>query len=264
MAFAADALAADKGAYTLANPTPTNLMREMATDRPDATESPFTVDTGHVQVEMDFANFTRNRRDGGGTTQWGVAPFNLRLGLLNNVEAGIFVSPYIRASETPRGGPRETHSGFGDVTLRGKLNFWGNDGGATAFGLIADLTLPVATAGLGADRAEGTIFFPLAFELSAGWDGGAMTAAEFRSRGPGGGHRVVWNNTITVGHEIVKDVSGYLELTSSAGDGAHVATFNAGVAWKLDANTQLDTGANLGISRSADDVGLFVGLSRRF
>ncbi len=33
----------DKWQYNLLNPTPRNLMREMSTDRPDKTESPYTV-----------------------------------------------------------------------------------------------------------------------------------------------------------------------------------------------------------------------------
>lgn len=261
---AAPPVAADKSGYTLFKPTPERQLRELTTDRPDTTESPFTIDAGHAQVEMDFANLTRNRRDGARSTEWGAVPFNLRLGLLNHFEVGVFVSPYVRRAETPRGGPRETHAGFGDVTLRGKFNFWGNDGGGTAGGLIVNLTLPVATAGLGSGKTEGAIILPLVFELAGGWEGGAMTVAEFRSRGVGGGYRTVWNNTVTVGHEIVKDFSGYVELTSSAGDGAHVATFDFGVTWKLSAHTQLDCGARAGISRAADDLGVFAGISRRF
>jgi hypothetical protein len=37
-----------------------------------------------------------------------------------------------------------------------------------------------------------------------------------------------------------------------------------GVAWKLDANLQFDSGAKLGASRAADEVALFAGMSRRF
>lgn len=36
----------DKRNYTLFNPTPTAQMREMSTDHPDKTESPYTVDAG--------------------------------------------------------------------------------------------------------------------------------------------------------------------------------------------------------------------------
>src|SRR5258707_15821817 len=43
----------DKSGYTLFNPTPREYMRAFTTDRPDLTESPFTVDAGHFQLEMD-------------------------------------------------------------------------------------------------------------------------------------------------------------------------------------------------------------------
>lgn len=259
----AAASAAGKSGYTLANPTPTAQVRELTTDRPDVTESPFTVDAGHVQLEMDLANFTRNRLAGARTTGLGVAPFNLRLGLLNDFEAGIFVSPYARVSETPRGGPRVTRAGFGDITLRAKLNFFGNDGGGTAFGVVADLTLPTAVRGLGNDQVEGALILPVAFELGAGWDGGAMTVAGFHHRATGG-YQLAWTNSATLGHELVKNVSGYFELTSATGDGGHVATFDVGLAWKLDANTQLDCGVKFGLTRNADDLLGFAGVSRRF
>ena len=37
----------DKSGYTLFQPVPRELMREMSTDRPDQTESAYTVDAGH-------------------------------------------------------------------------------------------------------------------------------------------------------------------------------------------------------------------------
>src|ERR1019366_3059815 len=196
--------ATGKSGYSLANPTPAALLRELSTDRPDVTESPFTVDAGHAQLEMDFTNFTHNRLDGTRTAAWGVAPFNLRLGLLSNFEAGLFVSPYTRLAEVPRGGPRTTHSGFGDVTLRAKFNFFGNDGGESALGLIADLTLPTAASGLGSDKAEGALILPVAFEFADGWEGGAMTVAELRHRETGG-YKVAWTNSATFGHDLAKN-----------------------------------------------------------
>jgi hypothetical protein len=64
-------------------------LRELTTDRPDTTESPFTVDAAHLQLEMDVASYTRNRLDGVRTTEWALAPFNLRYGLTPRAEVGI-------------------------------------------------------------------------------------------------------------------------------------------------------------------------------
>jgi Putative MetA-pathway of phenol degradation len=253
----------DKSGYSFSNPVPAAWLRELTTDRPDATEGPYTVDAGHLQIEGDFATFTRNRLDGVRTRELSVAPFNLRVGVLNNFELGLFLDPYVRHSEEPPGSRREIQAGFGDLTVRAKFNFRGNEGGEPASGLIVDLKLPTAHRGLGNGAVEGAFFLPISLELSGGWELGAMTGLQIRHQ-EGGGSRGVWINTATLGHDLAEKISGYVELTSETGDGPQVATFNVGVAWQLNSNTQLDTGVNLGLSCHADDGRVFAGISRRF
>jgi hypothetical protein len=236
--------------------------RELSTDRPDATESPFTVEPGRVQLELDAASYTRNRLDGVRTTEWVVAPFNVRYGLAPAVEAGLFVTPHVHVTEKDRSGAKTIARGLGDTVLRLKLNLRGNDGGPLAFGVFADVKLPTAQDGLGNDQVEGALTFPVAFEVGGGWEGAAMTAVELVHTGAS--RRAVWVNTLVFGRDLAPDLGCFLELTSRAGDGAHVATFNCGLTRKLDANTQLDCGLNLGVSRTAPDLGVFAGLSRRW
>src|SRR3954466_11875848 len=50
----------DKSSFNLFNPVPEELLREMAPERPDKTDCPFTLDAGHFEVEMDFVNLTYN------------------------------------------------------------------------------------------------------------------------------------------------------------------------------------------------------------
>jgi hypothetical protein len=256
------ALAAGSAAAAEAPARAPGGLREMNTDRPDATEGPFTVDPGHVQLEMDAATYTRNRLDGVRTTEWSLAPFNLRYGLTSRLELGIFLNPHLRVTEEPRGGPKLTRQGWGDTTLRAKYNLCGNDGGSHALGLIADVTIPTAADGLGAERVEGALLVPVAFDLGAGWDGGTTSGLAWTETGSG--RRPVLINTVTVGHEIADKTGVYLEVTSAAGAGAHVATFNVGLTRKVNANLQLDCGANIGISRTAPDLTVFAGVSRRF
>ncbi len=237
-------------------------LRELTTDRPDATESPFTVDAGHLQLEMNVMSFTRNRLDGVRTTEWSVAPFNLRYGLTPATEVGIFVDPSIRVTEQVRNGPKSTVRGVGDTTLRAKWNFLGNDGGPIALGMFVDLKLPTAAAGLGNDQVEGALTLPVAYELGAGWEGAAMTAVEFAHTGSG--RRAVWVNTITFARDLATDLGGFVELTSAAGDGAHVATVNCGVTRRIGPGLQLDCGVYFGLSRAAPDLTVFAGLSRKF
>ena len=237
-------------------------LRALNPDRPDVTESPFTIDAGHLQVEMDLANYTRDAGDGRHAA-WGVAPFNLRLGVRENLELGLFVVPYLRETVQPSGGASETHAGFGDVTLRAKVNFRGNDGDGTALGLIADLKLPTATAGLGNGAVEGTILLPVSLDLGGGWDLGAMTGVGLR-RSDTGGRSGTWINSVTAGHGLTRDLAGYCEVATETAAGAPVATFDVGLTLKLNANTQLDVGAQFGLSRAADDTLVFTGLTRRY
>lgn len=138
----------------------------------------------------------------------------------------------------------------------------GNNGGATAFGMFADLKLPTAADGLGNNKVEGGVTFPIAYELGDGWAGAAMTSIQAYCTDRG--CRPVWLNTITFAHAIGRDVGGFLEVTSSAGDGSHQATFNCGLTYRTGANTQFDCGLNIGISKAAPDLMVFVGLSRRY
>src|SRR3712207_4619233 len=79
-----------KSGYHLFNPTPRALMREMSTDRPDKTESAYTVDAGHFQVEADVVAYGRDWRTAEAgepdAETWSFATTNLKLGLLNNLD----------------------------------------------------------------------------------------------------------------------------------------------------------------------------------
>ena len=44
--------------YWLLDPVPRQAMRPLSTDRPDQTESPYSVDAGHVQFEFEVAKAT--------------------------------------------------------------------------------------------------------------------------------------------------------------------------------------------------------------
>jgi hypothetical protein len=238
-------------------------MREMSTDRPDKTESPYTVDAGHFQLEMDLANYTADWDRGTNTETWNIAPFNLKVGLLNNVDLQFVFDSYLHERTT---GSR-TKSGVGDLTVRTKINFWGNDGGKTAFGVMPFVSFPTNTAGLGGDSVQGGIIFPLAVELPAGWGMGVMTEMDFLRNEEDSGYHAEFVNSVTFSHTIVGELSGYVEFFSvvSTEDAAPwIGTVDVGLTYQLTDNVQLDAGCNFGITRAADDLNPFVGISIRF
>ena len=81
---------ADKSGYTLWNPTPASLMRELSADRPDKTDSAYTVDAGHYQLEIDLVNWTLDRHNPEGRnvrlSVTEIAAANIKLGILNQLD----------------------------------------------------------------------------------------------------------------------------------------------------------------------------------
>ena len=258
----------DKSGYHLFNPTPRPLMREMSTDRPDKTESAYTVDAGHFQVEADLVAYSRDWRTAEAgepdTEAWSFATTNLKLGLLNNVDVQLIFSPYTRADFTD--GDSLTLDGFGDTTLRLKWNLWGNDGGPTALALMPFFTFPTAQDDLGAGALEGGLIVPLAVELPGGWGMGLMTQLDRLRDDDANGYHFQWTNTATVGRDIVGDLGGYVEFFGSVDTedtSDWEGTVDFGLTYAVTEDLQLDAGVNFGVTDAAEDVVVFVGLSWR-
>ena len=262
----------DKSAYHLFNPTPREQMRDMSTDRPDLTESPYTVDAGHFQVEMDLVSFTYDRhnaeRSDTRVESWSFANANLKVGLLNNVDLQLVAPIFNRVRTDDRAaGTKTVSSGFGDLTVRLKMNLWGNDGGKTAFAAMPFVKLPTNQDDLGNDAVEGGLILPLAVELPGGWSMGLMAEFDFNEDSDGGGYHTEFVDSITFSHDIVGQLGGYVEfvsIISTEPDADWIGTVDLGLTFAVTEDIQLDAGVNIGVSRAADDVSPFVGISWRF
>ena len=255
----------NKSAFHLLKPTPRAQMRELSTDRPDQTESPYTVDAGHFQVEIDFFKFTYDRRglEGGRSEIWNLAPLNLKVGLLNNVDLQVVSDNYISARTRH---PSTRASGFGDLTTRLKINLWGNDGGTTAFGLMPFVKLPLDASSLRNGRTEGGLIVPLAVALPGGWNLGLMTEVDLVSD-DADGHDTEWVNSVTLSHDLSGKLGGYVEFFSVVGDAPGFewqGQVDVGFTYGLTDSVQFDFGFNFGVTASAPDYQPFAGLSVRF
>lgn len=260
--------AQDKSICGIFKPAPRELMRELSPDRPDKTESPYTVDAGHFQMEMDFANFTQDRSGGVRTREWNVAPFNIKAGLLDNVDLQFVFDNYLRVRTNDRASRKTSvHSGVGDLTIRVKINLWGNDGGQTAFGLLPFITFPTNTHHLGNNGIEGGVILPLAVTLPWGFDMGLEAAGAFVRDDGGAGYHAEFINSITLGHSIIGKLGAYVEFFSSVSterDSTWVGTLDVGLGYSLTGNVRLDCGCNIGVTRGADDLNPFTGVTVRF
>ena len=266
---AAEAESGDKWRYNLFNPTPADQMREMSTDRPDQTESAYTVDAGHFQVEMDLVSavFDRDRAGGGDiqTRGWGTS-LNMKAGLLNNVDIQFVLEPYVTVRQKDlQTGDTDTSSGFGEFQTRVKINLWGNDGGKTAMAIMPFIKWPLPESEIRNGETEGGIILPWAVELPAGWGLGGIVEFDFVSDG-GGGRDTDYFNTIALSRDIVGDLGAYVEfaalLTPENGQ-SWQGQVDLGFTYGLNENTQLDFGCNFGVTDTAPDFNPFIGFSWR-
>ncbi len=261
----------DKSAYTIFNPTPKSQMRELSTDRPDKTESPYTVDAGHFQIEADIVTFSTDKsRDAGVTTEsnsLGTMVSNLKVGLTNSMDLQVVVAPYQSAETKVTGAAKEESSGFGDTIVRLKYNVFGNDGGDVALGLMPFVKIPTASDDMGNDKYEGGLIIPIGLSLPRDWSMGLMAQVNRFKNDSDDKFHTEFISSITASHDIVGELAGYIEFFSQSSDeygGDWLATADAGLTYKVTPDLQLDGGANVGLTRSADDFNPFLGISARF
>lgn len=231
---------------TLFNPTPRSEMREMSTDRPDMTESPLSVDPGHVQVEVDAVAWEHEVSDEGVTDTVRFGTSNVRIGLLPSVDFQVVVQPIVhRVGTVSNGQPTDSLTGVGDTTLRLKVNLVGNQGERFAIGLLPFVSLPTATSGLGATHTEFGVAVPFSYSLPAGFELAAMLQFDAVAD-PRGEYSFQSLGTVTVGHDIVGNLGGFVEVAGNADLSANPQPgfeLHGGLTYAVNDDIQLDTGA---------------------
>jgi hypothetical protein len=274
-ATAGRAGAADKSQYWLFDPTPDRLLREMTTDRPDITESPFTIDAGRVQTETTLFGYARSRpeQDGSFTDTYELGTTNVRIGVTSNIEVALGWQPY-GVVRTHQVAPLSdfTQSGIGGLEVRAKVNLWGNDTfekpGATAMALLPYAVLPTDRHnGVSPEFVESGLIVPLALKLTNKLEldlsGGIAWVREDASTR----YHEEYLASAVLSYEWSERLGTYYEIAARLhtedprGDVVIVA---AGVTYKLRKDLQLDAGVNVGITPAADRVNPFIGVSKRF
>jgi hypothetical protein len=268
-AYAQSAAQPDKSQYWLFNPVPDNQMRDFSTDRPPKANVPNTVDAGHFQYETDLVNFAYQIA---GKTQIStlLAPNpTFKVGLTNNVDFEVN-APTLIGVRTVNSATSMSSTiwGLDDVFIRTKINLWGNDGGSSAFALIPYVKAPAAPPGIGNGATEGGVIAPLSFTLPAGFT--LMFNSEvddLKDNGDGGRH-ANFMNLVNVSHEVVKDVTLYVEFWSDLNNDPTQRTtqlsYDLAVTWLVRPNLQLDAGVDVGLTSATPIVQVFAGVSQRF
>jgi hypothetical protein len=196
----------DKSQYTLLSPTPRACMRELEPDHPDQTSNPFTIDAGHIEPETTLFSYLRSSRNNEGavTDRFIFGSTDIRVGILNNFEIGVDVSPYNIVGTHFEGAAADKWvSGPDAVGLETKLNLYGNDSfekpGSTALAILTDVEIPTRN-GVSEDAVEGSVAFPFAIKFNGANDLELMTKYDFIKNEEGAGYHVEFFNSGSFSH----------------------------------------------------------------
>jgi Putative MetA-pathway of phenol degradation len=259
---------ADKSQYTIFNPTPVDLRRAYNTDRPSKTDSPYTVDAGVFQIESDVANWTLDEENHVRTRTWIVGNTNFKLGLTNWMDLQVFPQFYVdtRTSGAAFGKSLE-QNGFGDTTVRLKVNFVGNDGGKLAIGFVSSLKIPTNTDHTANHVWEPGVGFPVNYSLPWGFTLFGQTRIDVLDEGRSSNMRVQWQNPVGLSRAIIGNLSAYIEFYDAVcpdSDQPWIGTLDTGLVYQVTPNFSVDVNAFFGLTRDASDYNVFLGFGRRF
>jgi hypothetical protein len=249
--------------YHLFNPVPRGQLRDMSTDRPDITESPYSVDAGHFQLETDLFKTARRQSDGITAVENNLNVANLKLGLSKNIDLQLIVANYVNSYEKDANGNKVNKTNeFGDLTLRLKYNLWGNDDGKTAFAMMPYLNIPTSKSN---SYTEAGIVFPFAVDLGNSYSFGTQVQFDvLKSVSQTGYHGSILQSA-TVGKELTKSWETFIEsyYVYDFEEKQAQASFNGGLAYSVTPNVKFDVGFNLGMTKNTDKV-YFIGFSFRY
>ena len=260
--------APDKSQYTLFNPTPVELRRGYNTDRPSKTDSPFTIDAGVFQIETDVLNWTLDYDKGIRVRTWIIGNSNFKLGLTNWMDLQVFPQFYVDTRTSgPAFGKLREQDGFGDTTVRLKINLIGNDGGKLIIGFVSSVKIPTNTDHFANHVWEPGFGLPINYSLPWGFTAFGQTRIDILDQTHSSNMRVQWQNPVGFTRAIIGKLSGYAEFYDAVSTGRNhpwVGTADTGLIYQLTPNASVDVDSFFGLTPSAPDYNLFAGFGLRF
>lgn len=250
--------------YSLFNPVPESLMREMETDRPDVTESAYTVDAGHFQYETDLIRLIKETSDSRQTSTVLINHGNLKIGITGSTAIQIGFETYgIQKQRDLFSGSMQTSSGFGDINFRIKQNLIGNDGGNFVLAVLPYIKFP--TSGYDDEsRFEGGLIVPMLYKMPGEWKLGFQVEVDRLKDTDQPAMHTELLQTLTISHSIIKGIDGIAETYYTYDFKNHqLANYiNAAVEIDVAKDFKIDAGLNYGIQHQSQKH-YFIGASYR-
>lgn len=225
----------------------------LITDRPDATESPYTVGKGNFQIETG-ASFIDNSTDKLDQTETIYNTALLRYGLSQNFEIRVGWD-YINAQTKRNQLELFNDTGFNPLLVGAKIEITDENGWIPQIGLLGHLRLPFTAVSAFKPENTGMEFLfsfdhTLSDKAGLGYNLGARI---------GDDRSLEYTYTIAYGHSLTEKIGVYGELYGSFPEDNKAAhLWNAGFTYLVNNNLQLDATLGTGFTSSATNQQLLI------
>jgi hypothetical protein len=224
---------------------------EIATDRPDVTNSSVVVPAGSLQIENGINVSAREGSrfvDGSNT--------RLRAGIANCLEFLVDVPTYFANVHGPEG------SGFSDVAPAIKWQI-SPIPGKVDLSAVFGVALPTGSANIAGRGAQPYLQFPWSWELRSGWGLSGMFTEFIRPSDPTS--RLITETTFVIENRLTERASLFVEYVGDyPANGSSAQLVNSGGLYHLTPTQQVDFHVALGLNHNAPSYIVGVGYSVRF
>jgi hypothetical protein len=224
---------------------------EIATDRPDVTNSSVVVPAGSLQIEngVNFSMRAGDRFVDGTNTRF-------RAGIANCLEFLVDTPTYFANVRNPE------NSGFSDVAPALKWQI-SPVPGKVDLSAVFGVALPTGSAGITGRGAQPYLQFPWSWELDSGWGLSGMFTEFFRPSEPAS--KRITEATFVIEKKMTEKASLFVEYVGDYPEnGSPSQLLNSGGLYRLGPNQQLDFHVALGLNHNAPSYIVGVGYSVRF
>jgi hypothetical protein len=223
---------------------------EIATDRPDVTNSAIVVPVGSLQNENGINTSAQSGKPGvdGTNSRW-------RLGIAPCLEFLVDVPSY---SVHAHG---SMVSGFSDVAPAVKWQI-SPVPGKIDLSIVSGVALPTGTAALSGRGAQPYVQMPWSWELRDGWGISGMFTEFFRPDDLS--TRSITETTFVIEKKLSERFSAFTEYVADYPQGqSPIQTWNSGAAYHLTRTQQLDFHFAVGLNHNAPTYTIGLGYSFR-
>lgn len=227
------------------------------TDRPDQTESPYTVPKKWIQFEAGFNRQQTNAKE----KEYLLPTLLSKYGITNKIECRLITTGLLTTEKNPGTAKTENIFGLEPVEIGTKISLWEERKWIPKTSVIMHLGIP----GLASKNYKAKHLAPslvmtlqnsltkniaLGYNLGVNWDGFSTTPN--------------WTYTLAPGFNIGQKWYSYIEIFGSVA--AHEQpehSLDAGLAYFPDNNLKIDISAGKGISSSSPNWYMAIGFSCR-